>query len=220
MQLTESLSLEILSILKSTDNDLCLYDLMQRLEAAGYDLADCDRPADDFNVKMFRKNFIVMNGLYQLHKDLSGSGYCLFISSLKIAILPDNVEKSGEVKQKSIILTDESNHAEVENVASDRALAEYYLNWDNFNTVDKYDVDRLLIEFWERFALHTNHQQAKDRRSGALEVLALEPGADWADIQSAYRNMVAKIHPDKGGESSQFIKVREAYLVLKSIRML
>jgi len=214
MRSNASLCLKILSILKSTDNELSLYDLMQLLESGGYDISASSESADgadDYNVKMYRKNFIVMNGLYQLRNELSGSGYYLFISSLKIAILPENVAKSHEVT---------INPGDVpENVAYVQSLADYYLDWHNFNSVDKNDVDRLLIGFWTQFAEHNDGQRVKDKQSLALKTLGLEGNASWADIQLAYRCMVTKSHPDKGGESHQFIEIREAYQTLKLINM-
>ncbi len=207
MYSSDVLCFQVLSILKNTDTDLSLYDLMQQLESSGYDPGGTDGVDDDFNVRVFRKNFIVMNALYQLQADLTGSGYYLFISSLKVAILQDNAAKSQEM------ITNVEN--EPENMAYVQSLAEYYLDWDNFNSVDKDDVDRLLIGFWRRFAECNESQCAKDKRCEAFKKLGLTSSASQGEILSAYRRLVAGNHPDRGGDSQQFIDIREAYLTLK-----
>ncbi|HED33279.1 MAG TPA: hypothetical protein ENJ08_03555 [Gammaproteobacteria bacterium] len=199
------LCFKVLSILKNTDIDLGLYDLMQQLESAGYDLSG--GADDDFNVRVFRKNFIVMNALYQLQADLTGTGYYLFISSLKVAILQDNASKKREMLA--------NKEEEPENMAFVESLAGYYLDWNNFNSVDKDDVDRLLKGFWTRFAKYNENQCAKEQRCEALKKLGLASSADQDEIRSAYRRLVAGNHPDRGGDSQQFIEIREAYLILK-----
>jgi len=188
----------ILSVLKNTNEDLSLYQLMQILEESGYDLSQSN--ADECSeVKLFRKNFIVMNALYQIKLDLFNSGYVLFISPLKIKLIP------ADVKQE--VIADEELTA--------AALSQYYLNWDNYYLIEKKDVEALFRDFWQRFSQFENIQNKVDKRLDSLLVLGLESAASWEEIQLTYRQLVNVYHPDKGGNSHKFIEIREAYLILK-----
>lgn len=48
----------------------------------------------------------------------------------------------------------------------------------------------------------------------ALEVLGLAEGATAAEIETAYRRLAKKLHPDGGGNEWQFRKLRQAYETL------
>lgn len=59
--------------------------------------------------------------------------------------------------------------------------------------------------------------EAPARRQEALASLALGPGADDAEIRSAYRRLVMRYHPDASGDSrssKRFVRVVRAYKVL------
>ena len=46
-------------------------------------------------------------------------------------------------------------------------------------------------------------------------VLGLAPGANEAEIRSAYRALVKEVHPDvEGGDARRFARVQEAYAQL------
>jgi hypothetical protein len=48
----------------------------------------------------------------------------------------------------------------------------------------------------------------------AYKVLGLPPEATAAQVKAAYRRLVAEVHPDRGGLTSDFIRVRAAYEIL------
>ena len=48
-------------------------------------------------------------------------------------------------------------------------------------------------------------------RSDSYEILQIEPPTTPEDLKKAYRKMSLKTHPDKGGSSDDFIKVKNAY---------
>jgi len=194
--LNNPLIISILNILKDTDKFISLYQLMKILEKSGYDLIRCS--ADESNeVKIFRKNFIVMNALYELNSDLSGSGYRLYISSLKIQLLVDG------------------NGLTSEDQAVEASLSKYYLDWNNFHGTDNEDVEALLKSFWVSYKNYNQLTYGNDKRLDSLDVLGLESSASWKDIQQAYRQLIKIYHPDKGGNSLKFIQVRKAFLILK-----
>ncbi|UTW54275.1 DnaJ domain-containing protein [Kordiimonas sp. SCSIO 12610] len=51
-------------------------------------------------------------------------------------------------------------------------------------------------------------------RAEALEVLGLNEGASEEDINAAYKKMMAKVHPDRGGNDWMAAKLNEAKRVL------
>ena len=201
------LVLAILNELKQSEKVLSLYKLMQILEKLGFVL---NKPESDESneIKLFRKNFVVMNALYQLKKDLTGSGFSLFITSLKIELIPEILNQGLDLP------------VDVENdILVDVALSEYYLNWDNYHFTDEQDVGDLLSSFWNSYTNYHQLHDAKDKRLDSLHLLGLESSASWNDIQQSYRQLITVYHPDKGGDSLKFIKIREAYLILKLTRI-
>lgn len=197
------LILSVLSALKESDSSLSLYQLIGILEDTGLDLEKSTELTSN-DMRLFRKNFVVMNALYQLKKDLLDSGYSLFISSLKIELIADN-----EIKNRSLIIDS------AEDLSTDEALSAYYLNWDNYNSTDEQAVEDLLKSFWSTYTDYNKRHYQEDKRLDSLQVLGLESSASWKDIQQTYRQLVKVYHPDKGGNSLKFIKIREAYLILK-----
>jgi len=197
------LILTVLSALKESDSSLSLYQLMKILENTGFDL---ERSSEEtsYDMRMFRKNFVVMNALYQLKNDLLDSGYLLFISSLKIELIAEN-----EIENSSLIIDS------AEDLLTETTLSAYYLNWDNYNSIDDQGVEDLLKSFWNSYTDYNQRHYQVDKRLDSLQVLGLESSASWKDIQQTYRQLANVYHPDKGGNSLKFIKIREAYLILK-----
>ena len=52
------------------------------------------------------------------------------------------------------------------------------------------------------------------RAERAADILDIEPDADEAAVETAYRERVKETHPDAGGSTDAFIAVKEAYRVL------
>jgi len=197
------LILSVLSALKETKESLSLYELMKILENTGYDLV---RSSDESSadMKLFRKNFVVMNALYQLKRDLNDSAYSLYISSLKIELI------ANKQIDDQLLSVDSA-----EDLRTDDALSTYYLDWNNYNSTDEEGVECLLKSFWNSYTDYHKWHHQDDKRLDYLQVLGLESSASWKDIQQTYRQLIKVYHPDKGGDSLKFIKIREAYLILK-----
>lgn len=197
-------TLAVLSILKNNNEPIGLYELMQALEADGFELVE--NPGElSYELKIFRKNFMVMNALYEIQRDIADSGFYLHISPLKIVL-------SERYSEEALTLMGVAEERE-----ADEKLAQFYLDWDNFHSTDQMDVEALFRRFWKRFDEYTRTKQSDERRLDALTTLELESNASWKDIQQRYRQKVAVNHPDRGGDSKTFIEIREAYQILKFV---
>lgn len=180
---------------------------MQALEKNGSlprDIQSTDGSTESAELQLFRRNFIVMNALYQIQRDFRDTAYKLSISSLKIFIYAPESSEDGALIESGR-----------EDIEADRALSEYYLNWENYRSTDQQTVDELLNGFWQRYTEYNQRQKAIDKRLDALQKFGLKSNASWKDIQRAYRRKVAMTHPDKGGTSHLFMEIRAAYLILK-----
>lgn len=208
------LCLVVLGILKDTDKPIGIYDLMKRIEDAGYLLVNDNKESSDANVKssielkLFKKNFVLMNALYQIKQSLKDSGFNLYISSLNIFL-------SAQGKSDSQSL---SSDIADNDVSSDRSLSDFYLDWGNYHDTDQNAVENLLSSFWKQFTEYNILSGDRDKRSHALQTLGVESDGSWENIKQAYRNKIAIYHPDKGGTSAQFIEIREAYQFLYLIK--
>lgn len=197
------LCLLILRILNNANTVVGLYDLMCDIENEGYSIVEDDELVSN-ELKLYRKNFIVMNSLYQLQKEMKEQGYYLYISSLKILLVPLASSHS----------TDLAADLDVDEQA-EMAMSEYYLDWSNFDMTGQQEVESLLSNFWRQYTEYTHCYDDEDKRSWYLDVLGLKSDASWEHIQLAYRQKAALYHPDKGGTGQQFIEIREAFEFLK-----
>jgi len=181
---------DILSLLQKHSEGISEYLIIQSLDKhTGF-----REISDDYQLAIFQKHFMVMNALHQLQKNLmQDEQLFLDISPLKIQLITSD---------------DPSNNKQL--IESDNArLSEYYLDWSNFKNTDKQAVEKLLESFWK---LYSN----ADNRLAALAVLELKEDACGETINQRYRELAAIHHPDKGGDQSTFIRIRQAYETLKS----
>lgn len=209
------LCLPVSQLLQQSEQGLGLYDLLKHLQDSGFDLDSMVQGESGTDLSnellLFRKNFILMNALYEIQRDLQGSGYGLYITPLNIRLYKrhgDDTEDTAEATQLSALAISEA-------ACTDQALSKYYLDWQHYADTDQIAVERLLQGFWQRYRHYHAAPENQDKRSCALAVLGLECSANWDDIQYAYRQKVACSHPDRGGQQQQFIEIREAYQFLK-----
>ena len=183
----------VLQLLRTAPAGISEFELMKQIEADGAHFAAL---ADEAQLALFQKHFLIMNALYRLQDSLwREEQLWLTISPLRIAIeiaAPDN-------------------HAVERDLAAhgDAALRDYYLDWQQFIDTDGAVVAELLSGFWLRF-------NAIDRRDEALAVLQLAADAGAEQIKQQYRRLARAAHPDRGGDAAQFLAIRAAYEILKN----
>jgi hypothetical protein len=182
----------VLQLLRSATAGISEYELLKQLEQAGVVFS---KLTDEPDLVLFHKHFLLMNALYRLQQTLwHEEQIWLTISPLHIALEP-----SSELASSSAL-----------SAASNTALRDYYLDWQQLNDTDSAGVAALLNGFWQRF-------HALDSRVAALSALQLEADADWLQIKNQYRRLAASTHPDRGGDSERFLQVREAYETLRIV---
>ncbi len=182
---------ELLDLLRQNPEGISEFSLMKALERHEVftDLAE------DYQLRLFQKHFMIMHGLYTLQTRL------WYEEQLRVEISPLSVRLYTEGVE------DVTEQAGVPG-AGDR-LREYYLDWQQLGSTSAEDVQKLLHGFWKQCFDPGERQQA-------LLVLELEEGASQETIRQRYRQLAARLHPDKGGDSEAFIEVRRAYEVLRS----
>lgn len=181
---------QILELLRQHPLGMSEYEMMQRLGGhVGF-----DHIGDKGQLPLFQKHFLIMNGLYQLQQSLwEEERLALYISPLRIALTTSDTAGNGDT------------HPVISDCAK---LSIYYLDWRNLEETTESDITELHRRFWERFSSH-------DGRGDALATLGLGEDASAETINSCYRKLAAKHHPDRGGCSERFIEIRRAYELLK-----
>ncbi len=193
---TNPLLAVVLRLLREQPAGMSEYELLKKIEADGahFKSARGEKPVHDAQLALFQKHFMIMNALYRLQDSLwHDEQIWLVISPLRIAI-----EAAANANGRNI-----AGHA-------DDVLRTYYLDWQQFLATDSAAVAQLLADFWTRYTAH-------DQRSEALATLQLDSAADWETIKRQYRRLAAASHPDRGGNTAQFLAVRAAYEVLRQI---
>lgn len=183
---------ELLELLRRHPDGISEFSLMKALEPhpAFADLAD------DYQLCLFQKHFMIMHGLYTLQTRLWYEEY------LRVEISPLSVRLYTEAEASA------RNEAAALPDAGD-TLRAYYLDWQQLDATSADDVQRLLKGFF-------HHCFDPGARTQALQTLALEEGASQEEIRIRYRQLAARLHPDKGGNSEAFIEVRRAYELLRA----
>ena len=181
-EMQSQLDTHIIRLLNHYSSGISLYDLIKELSSPNLGLLD-EKPLKD-SITLFQTNFVVMNALYRLNQSMDNDR--LNISALKI--------------QKITIETTDNKTSGT--ITAHDPLADYYLDWGNFDTSSE-DIEVLLNSFWQRVSL-------QDYEAEDLEILALSSPVTLANIKTSYRKLSQQLHPDKGGDSEQFIKVQQA----------
>ena len=162
-------------------------------------------------VALFQKQFIIQSALIELQEDYR------VLNQGDPSYIPDPEDaRTLTLSSVDVALVDtvyggeESDHMRSLEDAAAQVLLEHYRDYSRFFNATSENVASLLQLFWAQFSAY----EAKDE---AFMVLGVSADASWSEIQSTYRALVAQHHPDRGGEASHFIRIREAYEKLKDI---
>lgn len=176
----------ILQVLRATEKQLAIHELLQALKAQ----APLPNLHDNEQLALFRLNWLMMNGLYQLQQSFLASKRYLHISTLDIHLEPL------------------AQGVAIEQALQRDNLRSYYLDWSNFSDTTVDEVKALLEGlYWPKPSVQVLAE--------ARQLLEVDEQASMKQVQQAYRRKVQRCHPDKGGKEQDFIAVQEAYELLK-----
>ncbi|OUS73729.1 molecular chaperone DnaJ [Pseudoalteromonas sp. A601] len=151
---------------------------------------------EDPHRDLFKRNFLIMNALFQLQKQLAPAQY-LQIASLHIELF--ETPQSNPLSQID-------------------PLRDYYLNWQNYDTSIT-EIEALLDGFWKKFNTKNESKQqlAPYKRNVLLKQWQLAEDATLKMIQKRWRQLACRYHPDKSAEDEEkFKRIREEYEQLKA----
>ncbi len=146
---------------------------------------------------LFKRNFLVMNGLYQLQTQLAPEQQ-LQIASLHIELVNEQISNALE---------------------SHDPLRDYYLDWQNFDTSSE-EIDALLTDFWQRFSSFSQkkgiHPLSQQQLLDLQQAWQLPVGFSLKELQKRWRQLALKHHPDRQGCAIEFMKIQLEYEQLKA----
>ncbi|WP_377112999.1 DNA-J related domain-containing protein [Pseudoalteromonas sp. M58] len=155
-----------------------------------------DTLAADPGRDLFKRNFLIMNALYQLQQQVMPKQQ-LLIKSLHIELVSDP-------RQNQLHPND--------------PLRDYYLNWQNFETSTA-EINALLDSFWQRFSKPKQHEaplSAKQHQQLIARWQLVQP-ITLKTLQKRWRQLAVQHHPDKqGGDNEVFKQLKMEYEQLKA----
>lgn len=151
---------------------------------------------EDENKNLFKRNFLIMNALYQLQQEVFAEGQYLHVEALNIYLSP---QLDGH------------------QLALDDPLRSYYLDWQHYETSSE-EVSALLDNFWQRFAFNGARQQLTikpDELNAIKTRWQLPEGYDRRMLSQCWRKQALTHHPDKSGDEETFKRLMNEYEILK-----
>ncbi|AXQ96431.1 DNA-J related domain-containing protein [Pseudoalteromonas piscicida] len=151
---------------------------------------------EDENKNLFKRNFLIMNALYQLQQEVFDEGQYLHIEALNIYLAP----RLGEHQ-----------------LASDDPLRSYYLDWQHYETSSE-EVSALLDNFWQRFTFsgtRQRHEINTNELNDIRRLWQLPIDYDRKMLSQCWRKQALTHHPDKSGDEETFKRLMNEYEMLK-----
>ena len=195
------------------------YELIEILKKAPYHFFDDASLREP--LMLFKTHFIVFHALYQLKRRWIEQGEgVLDIHTLNIKLN----QESAHSDKNSTHSDHNSAHGDNDKESQDKVgaiteadtLAEYYLDWGNFEKADRKSVDALLNAFWHRMASGNAHTFEQEDIADAHAVLGLpqDEHVSLSVLKRVYKKALQLVHPDKGGTQQEAQDVIHAYQLL------
>ena len=197
------------------------YELIEILKKAPYHFFDDASLREP--LMLFKTHFIVFHALYQLKRRWIEQGEgVLDIHTLNIKLNQESAHSdhysahSDHYSAHSDNYKDKESQDKVGAITEADALAEYYLDWGNFEKADRKSVDALLNAFWHRMASGNAHTFEQEDIADAHALLGLpqDEHVSLSVLKRVYKKALQLVHPDKGGTQQEAQDVIHAYQLL------
>ncbi|MFQ6372739.1 DNA-J related domain-containing protein [Shewanella sp. YIC-542] len=182
----------LLTLLKQSVRGWKVHHLATELQQRNLMRQLDDNPDKD----LFKRNFLLMNALYQLQQLLWPQQW-LQVQAMDIRLyrVPP---ADGQLQ-----------------LQRDQALRQYYLDWQNYDTCANV-VKQMLASFWQSYQAYIGVKPQGLAYRQALQAMELEPGCSASDIRRRWRKLALRWHPDRqGGDAEKFREVCEAWQILR-----
>lgn len=190
------------------------YELIEILIKAPYHFFDDASLREP--LMLFKTHFIVFHALYQLKRRWIEQGEgVLDIHTLNIKLNQESAH-SDKNSTHGDNYKDKESQDKVGAITEADALAEYYLDWGNFEKADRKSVDALLNAFWQRMASGNAHTFEQEDIADAHALLGLpqDEHVSLSVLKRVYKKALQLVHPDKGGTQQEAQDVIHAYQLL------
>ena len=197
------------------------YELIEILKKAPYHFFDDASLREP--LMLFKTHFIVFHALYQLkHSWIEQGEGVLDIHTLNIKLNQESAHSDNNSAHSDKNSTHGDNYKDKESqdkvgaITEADALAEYYLDWGNFEKADRKSVDALLNAFWHRMASGNAHTFEQEDIADAHALLGLpqDEHVSLSVLKRVYKKALQLVHPDKGGTQQEAQDVIHAYQLL------
>ena len=197
------------------------YELIEILKKAPYHFFDDASLREP--LMLFKTHFIVFHALYQLKRRWIEQGEgVLDIHTLNIKLNQESAHSDNNSAHSHKNSTHGDNYKDKESqdkvgaITEADALAEYYLDWGNFEKADRKSVDALLNAFWHRMASGNAHTFEQEDIADAHALLGLpqDEHVSLSVLKRVYKKALQLVHPDKGGTQQEAQDVIHAYQLL------
>lgn len=197
------------------------YELIEILKKAPYQFFDDASLREP--LMLFKTHFIVFHALYQLKRRWIEQGEgVLDIHTLNIKLNQESAHSDNNSAHSDKNSTHGDNYKDKESqdkvgaITEADALAEYYLDWGNFEKADRKSVDALLNAFWQRMASGNAHTFEQEDIADAHALLGLpqDEHVSLSVLKRVYKKALQLVHPDKGGTQQEAQDVIHAYQLL------
>lgn len=178
------------------------YELIEILKKAPYHFFDDASLREP--LMLFKTHFIVFHALYQLKRRWIEQGEgVLDIHTLNIKLNQESAH-SDKNSTHGDNYKDKESQDKVGAITEADALAEYYLDWGNFEKADRKSVDALLNAFWHRMASGNAHTFEQEDIADAHALLGLpqDEHVSLSVLKRVYKKALHLVHPDKGGNAT------------------